>query len=102
MVLFNSKWNVWMISLSPHTKFVPQSPLAKLKAIEISAQTQIANKKQFADEMKWQMQVNAIKREGKKTWKDTYTHVCIYQKRIFVFWLDQYLILILSARLSFT
>lgn len=82
-----------------------QSPLAKLKAIEMSAQTQIANKKQFADEMKWQLQVNAIKRERRG---DIEEYICMYvcmhrmhDFGIFVFWLDQYLILILSALLSF-
>lgn len=52
-----------------------QSPLAKLKAIEMSAQTQIANKKQFADEMKWQLQVNAIKRERRG---DIEEYICMY------------------------
>jgi len=78
---------------------VAQYPLAKLKAIEISAQTQIANKKQFADEMKWQLQVNAIKRERRR-----HRNMCVhwmYDVRVFVFWLDQYLILILSVLLSF-
>lgn len=59
-----------------------QSPLAKLKAIEMSAQTQIANKKQFADEMKWQLQVNAIKRERRG---DIEEYICMYVCKTLVY-----------------